>query len=623
MITTSDSFNQAFVSPVRAGAFEVGLIAQSNFNFPEGATPTVTAFSQKSPLFTPACAIDGETKEPCKYWILGRGCKIGNDPATGRTHGWCLFGSHSKHNLGWWSANKSDGSGNFSVPYPYLEISYSAAVDCNLIRVITSSVYPGIKEFVLKVQYEGSGSWTTIGTFSLTADETARTINLGEVRRLSKIRVEVTRTKAANDNAKLVEVEPVLEFSPQTTPATPYVVDYSLEKSSGESAPGKPAAPGVGANSLSVTFDRKVKNLAEISENQIITFRQGFGQDLISQGNFIIMEPPEDTLEGYRCQAYSSLQQAKFYSVPDLIFHNRKTSSILAYLLGALGIPAGKITFALASDPVWEWYILESGRLDGILGTAADHFGVAIYQQEDGSVVVRSSYGPSVFTFTDQIIKRVSIQPAATINVVVVHYSIVRPEPEDVIWSLDSDLSVPASSSATYVFPLSKSPATAIKSPRFTEDAGAATEHVTISSWRCNGFYCNLTLANSSASPQVVPKNGIEMLGQPLALSAERVYEARNDGSVRKLGRREFETSLFCASDAVAQEVANRILGYLNRASEVYRVELDRPMPHLQLRDAVTLQSDVFGVNKDVVITRISLSRGNTSFEAISREAVA
>jgi len=62
MITTSDSFNQAFVSPVRAGAFEVGLIAQSNFNFPEGATPTVTAFSQKSPLFAPACAIDGETK---------------------------------------------------------------------------------------------------------------------------------------------------------------------------------------------------------------------------------------------------------------------------------------------------------------------------------------------------------------------------------------------------------------------------------------------------------------------------------------------------------------------------------------------------------------------------------
>lgn len=615
MISGGVDYTSEFEADSCSGDFEIGLIARSNFNMPEDMTPTATGSSEKSDLFSADFAIDGETREPFKYWILGRGCKLGD--------GWRLLGTGSKHNLGWWSSNKSDASGDFSAPYPYHETVYSAAVDCNLVRVITTTVYSGIEEFILYLWYEGAGAYTEIGTYTISGGDTQATVALAEVKHVTKVKVAVTKTADPEENAKLVEVELALEYSPATSAADTYVLDFTIEKGSGESVPGRPAAPGVGANSLDITFDRDVSILAIPSENQIITFKQGFGDHLISQGSFIVLEPPEETLQGYRCKAYSSLQAAKYYDVPDLIFHNRTTSQICGYILGALGIPDDKVVYSLASDPTWEWYILERSTIGGILAQVADHFGVAIYQTEDGTVHVRSSYGASAYTFTDAVISDISCRPAAAVNVVVVHYCIVSQEAEDSVWELDNDITIPASSSVTYVFPLTKSPATAIKSPRLTEEAAAVASDVAISSWRCNGFYLNLTLANSAGTSKTVPKSGIEIRALPLALTAERVYEAKNQTSIRKLGRREFETTLFCASDAVAQGVANQMLVYLNKASKSYKVDLDRPMPHLQVRDVATLDSDTFDVIEDVVLTNIRLSRGATSFEAISKEAVA
>lgn len=613
MQSVPSSYTDQFNAARRTGAIEISLIAQSNFNLPEWAEPTASASNSKSSHFAPANAVDGESSEPIKYWILGRGCKLGA--------GWCLLGDLSKHNPGWWSSSKSDASGDFSTA-PWLEITYAQAVDANFIRVVTTKVYSGVEDFTLKAWYQGDAGYTTIGSYSFGSTEYSKTVYLGEVKQVSKIKVEVNSTKAATQNAKIVEVEPVLEWSPSSTPVSSYVKSYRISKSSGMNSPGKPAAPGVGANSLSIDFNREIEDLSAPAENMMVVLRQGFGSDLVEAGRFIVMEPPSETKDGWTCQAYSSLQLSKFQEMPDLVFNNRTTREIVLYVLTGLGIPEDKITFALASNPTWTWYIVQGQSIDQILSTIADHFGIAIYQLEDGSVVVRSSYGSSSATLTDSIIAGLTVLPATVINAVVVHYSIVKKEAEDEIWSLDNDISIPASSSVTYVFPISKSPAIDIKSPRWTDKAAGVDAYVSISSWRCNGFYLNLTLTNASGSAKVVPEGALVMRGRPLSLSAERVVEVKNLDSIRRIGRREFSTTLYCASDSVAQSVANKMLSYLNKAATVYRVDLNRPMPHLQLRDVITLNSSFFDISAEVVVTNIDLDQGSTSIECIDKEAV-
>jgi len=613
MQAVPQSYTDQFNAARRTGAVEISLIAQSNFNLPEWAEPTATASNQKSAYFAPANVVDGESSEPIKYWILGRGCKLGD--------GWCLLGSLSKHNPGWWSSTKSDGSGNFATA-PWLEIAYAQAVDANFIRVVTTKVFSGVAGFTLKAWYQGDAGYTTIGSYTFGALEYSKTVYLGEVKLVTKIKVEVTSTKAATQNAKIVEVEPVLEWSPDSTPVSNFVKSYRINKSSGMNSPGKPAAPGVGANSLSIDFNRDIEDLSAPEENMMVILRQGFGTDLVEAGRFIIMEPPSETKDGWSCQAYSSLQLSKFQEMPDLIFNNRTTQEIVLYVLTGLGIPEDKITFSLSSNPVWTWYIVQGQSIDQILSTIADHFGVAIYQLEDGSVAVRSSYGSSVATLTDSYIEGLEVLPATVINAVVVHYSIVKKLAEDEVWSLDNSITVPASSSLTYIFPISKSPAIDLKTPRWTDKAAGVDAYVSISSWRCNGFYLNLTLTNSSGSAQVVPEGALSMRGKPLSLSAERVVEVKNQMSIRKIGRREFSTALYCASDSVAQGVANKMLSYLNKAATVYRVTLNRPMPHLQLRDVITINSNFFGITDEVVVTNIDLDHGTTSIECIDKEAV-
>lgn len=608
MLSVTQSYLDQFNAPVRQSSVRIGLIEQCNFNLPDDVAISAGSSGDKSE-FTPAEAVvDGTVREPAKYWVLNCGMRL--------NQGWRLWGAGGqKFNHGWWSDVKSDDNGEFANP-PWIELTFSPAVNANMVKIATTAVYAGVSRVRLSLQYEGDAGYAVWGTLDF-GNEYSVVAEFGDVKAVEKIKVEVLSTKNARDYARITEVEPVLEWSPSTSPVTPHLLRYSVVKSSGSSDYGSPHAPGIGVNQLELEFSRDILETASVDENQIITISQGFGNDVLPVGRFIILGEMQENKSSISCRAYSRLQLSKFYHFPDYVFVQAKTSQIIRSVLNVVGIPDEDIEFHLSSDAKWSMYGISGTGLDRVLQDFADHFGVAIYEDEEGKVHIRSSYGNPVTTLGDDIIAELNVTSAATINAVVVNYSIMRLEPEDEVWSLPDDTEIGAGATVSIVFPLDKTPALNLR-PLEAQDIAP----VIVESWSSNGFWLSITLHNPSGGAAVIPRGSLVLRGRPVSMSPTKTVEARNDTSIRRLGRREYQVTLYCGSDSQASAIASRMLNYLGNSAR-YEVELNRPMPHLQVRDVVRIDSDHFDLDAQVVVTEIRLDERSTHLTCLPKEAVA
>jgi len=618
MQPVSPGFIEHFLGPVMSPEYCIELLASSGFNFPEGTEISASASSVKNTyrgsgtvdaFFSAANLGDGQSGEPIKYMVLDQPqCKLGS--------GYCLAGEGAKFTPGWWSEIRSDANGNYASP-PYVEISYSPAIEANRIRVSTTTAYPGAHTVNIQVRYEGAAEYDDLGDFAFgTGDRVVA--DLGSIKRIAKIRVAVKRTKAVESYARLTEVEPVLEWSAETLGSLErFCEDVRIRKSSGSISSYSPAAPGFGVNELTFALSKNAPLVPE--ENQLVMSYMGFAGELLLQGVYVISEVNEG-VDAWNVTAHGLLSLAAYHRYPDTVWKDIKVSTAVKRLLEWIGIAEDGIISSLASDPVWKWYVVDGGQCDDVLRKAAEIFGLAIYETETGEIRVRSSYGASVTTITDSMISDISQTKPQEINCVVVYYGNIRQGAQD--WILSGSADLGASETKTFIFRYSKSPCLDMMPPiieSFKDPDNQNLALPSIMSWSADAYSLTVTVRNNVAT---AGKFTVKVWGTPLETSSnEAIYEAKNLGSIRRRGLRPYESHIYTESSAVAKAYGDKLLNYLQACSSALKITVSRPIPHLQLRDVVKVSSAGMGIDADYVVMEIELA-DETRLTLIPKAAV-
>lgn len=620
MQTVSSGFLTEFNSGRQALRYRVELLASSGFNWPEGVSASASASSAKNTyrgsgvpesFFAASNLLDGQAGEPIKYAVadLARTDK-----------GFACAGTGAKYGPGWWSEVRSDSNGDFSTP-PYVEISYSPVVEANRLRVSTTAVYPGAHTVNIRVRYQGEGSYTDLGDHAFgTGSRVVVTLSTGATLKLvAQVKVSVLKTKSSNAYARLTEVEPIVEWSTETLGTLEdYCESVEIRKSSGSITGYSPAAPGFGVNECNISLSKTCWVIPE--ENQLLSIYAGFNDELLPQGIYLISEVSESP-DAWRVAAHGVLSLSRYHRYPDTVWRDVTLCDVIKRLLEWVGIAEDEIAFSLISNPSRDWYVVRGGDCDEAVRDAAEHFGAAIYEEESGTIRVRTSYGSAVMTITDDLIADISRTRPREINCVVVQYGNIREGQPDYVLSGSGELA--ASETKTLVFRYSKSPCLDVRPPVIESFKDANKQDLTlptILSWAADAYSLTVTLHNNVA---VAGTFAIKVWGTPLETSSvEALYEARDETSIRRRGLRPYETRIYTISGSVARSYGDALLRYLRYCSGALDLVLDRPAPHLQLRDVVRVQSSVLGIDSDYVIVGLDLGEG-TRLELVPKEAVA
>ena len=620
--SVSPGFLDIFDSNEQALEYRVELLQSSGFNFPENVGLAIAASSTKNTYrgsgmvdnsFKADNLADGQAAEPFKY--------AGFDMGVWRLDGgFRLLGEGAKYTPGWWSEVRSDGSGSFASP-PYVEVVFSPYVEANRIRVSTTSVYPGAHTVNVQAWYQGDPGYTNLGDklFGSGSRVVVDIADGAELRKVIKIKVAVKKTKTASTYARLTEIEPIVEWSAETLGTLEdWCENIQVRKSSGSVSAYTPASPGFGINELSFSLSKEC--WITPAENQLVILSAGFGGELLQQGVFIISEANEG-VDFWNITAHGVLSLSAYHRYPDSVFQGIKPSVLIGSLLEWIGFAAEEASFSLASDVAWEWYIVESGPCDECLRKAAETFGVAIYEDELGQVHARSSYGASALTITDDLIEDISQTKPREINYVVVHYGNIRKGLPDVVLSGSAPLA--ASETKTFIFRMSKSPAMELKVPfieSFKDSNNQDLTLPTITAWAADAYSLTVTVRNNVASAGTF---AIKLSGTPLDKgSNEAIYEAKDVPSIRRRGIRDIEATIYTNSAARAKTYGDKLLKYLQACSGALTLTLNRPAPHLQLRDVVHVDSSLFEIDADYVIAEIAMPEDSTELTLIPKGAV-
>jgi len=604
--------------------FQVELMESSGFNFPEDVAVVATATSTKNTYsgsgvedtnFEASNLADGQAGEPIKYLVLDQAvCTL--------DEGFCLGGEGSKYTPGWWSEDKSEATCSFTSS-PEVEVEYDPAVEANRLRVSTTTAYSGVKLVNLQAWYDGDLAYTDLGNFDFgTGARVIADLATGAtLKEVTKIKVTVLSTKAASDYARLTEIEPVVERSLETLGTLEdWCENIKVRKSSGSVSSYAPASPGFGINELSFSLSKE--SGVTPAENQLLVVSAGFAGELLQQGVFIITEAKPGP-DAYNVTAHGILSLAAYHNYPDSVFRDSTISTILKRMLSWVGISEDEITFELAADTEWEWYITEHSHGDDVLSKVAESLGVAVYEAEDGEVYVRSSYGASVLTITDDLIADLDKSSPQEVNYVIVHYGNIEPAQPDYVLSASAPLE--ESETKTFIFSYSKAPILDDNNPPFVEsfvdDEGEDLTLPTILEWSADAYSLTIRVENTVATAGTV---SIKMWGTPLDKNAgEAIYEAINNDSVKRRGIRPYEATIYTNSATRAKAYGDALLKYLKACGGMLRVTLNKPAPHLQLRDVVTVDSSEYAIDEvDYVISQMDLGPDDTVLALIPGAAV-
>jgi len=111
------------------------------------------------------------------------------------------------YEYGWWSKNKSDGSGNFAAnSKPMLYITFDP-IFASHIDVYSSTKYGRIKSGNVYYQAE-DGTWSAAQAFTLTSSSTSIVLSGGGATKIKAILLIVDSTQYANDVARIQEFSP-------------------------------------------------------------------------------------------------------------------------------------------------------------------------------------------------------------------------------------------------------------------------------------------------------------------------------------------------------------------------------------------------------------------------------
>lgn len=618
---TTQNFRDIFASGDQPARYRVELMEHSGFNFPEDIATAATASSTKNTYRGSGVAdehfgadnlSDGQAGEPFRYAVFDLGVwKLDG--------GFRLLGPDAKYTPGWWSEIRSGESGNFASP-PHVELTYSPPVVANRIRVSTTAAYPGLSKINVQVRYAPGGPWDDRGDH-LFGDDNRVIVALpfAQAMAISGIRVTALATKAPNDYARLTEIEPVLEWSIATKGTIEdYCEDVHLRKSSCELSTYSPAGPGFGINELSFSLSRSCP--VEPAENQLIVLHAGFASELLQQGVFIVSEVVAG-VDAWNVTAHGVLSLANYHRYPDAVHRGINSSMLIGSMLEWIGFAVGEVVYDLASDDYWEWYVVDSSTCDNVLRETAEKLGVAIYEREDGRIVVRSNTSASVLTITDDLIGDASSVNPQEINYVVVHYGdIVRGADSEV---LSARAALDASEEKTMVFGLSKTPAIEFGLPTITAFRDEGNNDLTlptVTAWSADAYSLTVTVRNNVATAGTF---SLYLDGVPLDRQAdEAIYEAIDKSSVRRRGVRDYETSIYTRSAAKAKAHGDRLLKYLKGCAGALSLTLNRPAPHLQLRDTVRVNSALLEINREYIIAEIMMDADDTELTLLPRGAL-
>lgn len=615
MQTVTAGFEAAVAAGVRTPTYVLELLESSGYNYPRGQTITASATTTKaSPygLFAAANLAEGLSAEPAKYAVCDQGALVDNEYRTS--------GLGRRYNMGWWTGTKSDEAGDFASP-PMAQLDYSPVIRANRIRVTSSAAYGGVKRVNIHVKYEGESVYADVGYLDFAAGEYRKTLTVQSgttPKTIASIRCYINSTLTAGDYGRILEVEPLLEWSVETgAPLSNYARQITIQKSCGQNKAMKPAVPAVGANTLRFTLARAAG--VTPTRNQVIHVSMGYDAEDLSQGYFIVADAALRP-EGYDVVAYSRLAMADNFPFPNTVYQNRKVSKSINQALTWLGMNAADINYHLGAgtDKVWPWYVVEQRSTGQALRDMAEQFLVAIYEDELGEMHVRNDYGASVFTITDDMLKSYSRGQMAEVNQVSIHYGTLSMGKRDLVVSDQGELE--ASTSTSYVFRMSRGPCVKTTSPSITAFVDAEGNDLTLPSiidWAADAEALNMTVRNNTATAGTF---AVELYGYPLARGEqEAVYTAKDQASILTKGVLGEDISIYANTLADAKLVGDGQLQYLRNAADGLVVVVNRLLSHLQLHDVVTLTSTRIGVDADYVLNNIQLEQASrrTSLELI------
>ncbi len=616
MQTVTAGFKAIFARGYQTPQFRVELLESSGYNWPAGVTATYTSSGEKTSDFDTFAAAnvgDGMSAEPAKYLVLDRGATIDN--------AFRFSGPDMRYNLGWWSDILS-GAGKLFVTPPWHNTLYSVAIRCNKLRVTTSKAYSGLKTANVTVWYDGenlAGAGHDLGDQDFgTGDRVSIILSAWPDAKLVKqILVTPKETKTASDYARILEIEPMLEWSYDTSGSIEeYVSSLTIEKSSGTIKAYKKAPPGVGINVCKFKLD-KGANITP-TRNQLVRVYMGWNDELVSQGIFIISDavPVPD---GYDVTAHGHLSLVKDYPYPDTIYKDRTCQAMLTELLTWTGLGSGDLVFEwkTGGNATWGWYVVEGKDTEKTLSDMAEHFNVSVFEDELGKIHVRNDYSAaSVLTIDDDMIASYGRAKPEEINTVVVSYGALAQGSRDVV--LSGSVELEASETKEFSFRLSRSPCISLEPvyvESFKDDSETPVDLAppTLNWYSADAYTVVVSLTNTVATAGTVT---LKMYGVPIVVSdKELLYTCEDADSRKRRGKKQHPITLFTNSAAQAKLTGDDCLKYLTAARDTLRLTLNRLAPHLQLRDKVTVDSDELGVNADYLVSSCSLTQGANETE--------
>ena len=229
MRSASSAFNDAFnADAMHLNHRIVVELGNNRFNDGQVVTASSTKVVYRGLLNSPLQAtaefwrgsdvFNNKDRNTMKWLVCDQGAKVKkSEDGTGYR---CINLDDGEYERGWWSANKSDGSGNFSIP-EYVESTFGARI-VNNITLYTMEGYPNMKTVTVQYRRSSDNVWVSVvSNFELFIDSYKNDFALPSEVSINGLRVYVHATYGPNGSSEPAPPQiSNVTGTPQTTSVT-------------------------------------------------------------------------------------------------------------------------------------------------------------------------------------------------------------------------------------------------------------------------------------------------------------------------------------------------------------------------------------------------------------------
>lgn len=582
----SNNFLNALSSPSKKWAWKLHVDWTSNATEPR---PTVSASSSYDETYLAPDNLTIAGPESRPYVVLDFGATAnGNWYALPEPDIWVPWPG----NAGWWSAEKSDSSGQFTTP-PYVEITYppGSLRKTNVVRVVSTRYYSPVDTVRIKYKPGGASDWNTLGTFPFNTSHYVEA-PLPETTFLAALRVEVLTTAQAEDYARLTEVDAIWREEYTGADLSRLDITRRLEFLVASGPPiGTIAASEMSADLVGVEGVSPRVGIRMLPWWGIYT---ASGWEWVPQGIYFLDEwdwqAARISLRGR--DLIGLLQQRTFR--PRLLLQS-KILTAAEYLLHHAGVNDNDVIANGISTATWDYLILTgdnpASALQDLVGSMLHHLWVGM----DGRVWIRSrtSSGSPVAAFSDStILSTPRVTRRAGANIVKIRWTDISRGPCQQVGVISED-DLPGGV-VERQGEFSKAPVISL--------SGIVVPDGEVLEWIGNDWEYLVILDCQG-------EEAVRFLGQP-AIQNEKVEEARDNDLVRVEGPHELELDIPATGAESIRGLADDVLEYLAAGKEAVALDVP-PHPHLEAGDLVSISSNRNNLSGTYLITSLSLGAGD------------